>query len=76
MTQDDDPSSLSSVAKTSPGCRGMFFLVKTSEMLLTRTTRDVWSGTICESSVESAWCVDQVFPCRVYIDLNRRNSQI
>jgi hypothetical protein len=37
---------------------------------------DVWSGTIHKSSVDSVWCVDQVFPCRVYIDLNRRDSQI
>jgi hypothetical protein len=45
-------------------------------MLPTRTTGDVWSETIHESSVESVWCVDQVFPCRVYIDSNRHDSRI
>jgi hypothetical protein len=53
-----------------------FSLVGTSKRLPTRTTEDVWSRTIRESSVESVWLVDRVFPCRVYIDSNRRDSQI
>jgi hypothetical protein len=39
-----------------------FFLVGTSESLPTWTPGDVWSGTIRESSVESMWRVDRVFP--------------
>jgi hypothetical protein len=58
------------------GVGACFVLVGISERLPTRTTRDVWSGTICESSVESVWRIDQVFPCRVYIDSNRRDSRI
>jgi hypothetical protein len=50
--------------------------VGTSERLPMRTTGDVWSGTIRESSMKSVWRVDRVFPCRVYIDSNRRDSQI
>jgi hypothetical protein len=38
--------------------------------------RDVGLETIHESSVESVWRVDRVFPCRVYIDSNRRDSWI
>jgi hypothetical protein len=38
--------------------------------------RYVWSGTIRRLSVRCVWRVGQVFPCRVYIDPNRRNSQI
>jgi hypothetical protein len=53
-----------------------FILVGTSERLPMRTMGDVWSRTIRESSVESVWRVDQVFPYRVYIDSNRRDSQI
>jgi hypothetical protein len=59
-----------------PGVEACFILVGTSERLPTRTTGDVWSGTIRKSSVESVWCVDQVFPYRVYIDSNRRDSRI
>jgi hypothetical protein len=59
-----------------PGVGAYFILVGTSERLPTQSTRDVWSRTIRESSVESVWCVDRVFLCRVYIDLNRRDSQI
>jgi hypothetical protein len=58
------------------GVEACFVLVGTSERLPTWTTGDVWSGTIHESSVESMWRVDRVFPCRVYIDSNRRGSQI
>jgi hypothetical protein len=53
-----------------------FILVGTCERLPTWTTGDVWSETIRESSVESMWRVDRVFPCRVYIDSNGRDSQI
>jgi hypothetical protein len=45
-----------------------FVRVGSSKRLAMRTTRDVWSGTIRESSVESMWRIDQIFPCRVYID--------
>jgi hypothetical protein len=58
------------------GVGACFVLVGTSERLTMWTTGDVWSGTICESSVESLWRVDQVFSCRVYIDSNRRDSRI
>jgi hypothetical protein len=76
VTQNDSQVSLSSVAKTSPGVGAYFVLVGTSERLSTRTTGDVWSETLRESSMESVWCVDQVFSYRVYIDSNRRNSWI
>jgi hypothetical protein len=59
-----------------PGVGACFVLVGTSKRLPTWTTGDVWSGTICESSVESVSRVDRVFPDRVYIDSNRRDSQI
>jgi hypothetical protein len=59
-----------------PGVVGCFILVGTSERLPTRTTGDVWFGNIRESSVESVWHVDRVFPCRVYTDLNRCDSRI
>jgi hypothetical protein len=48
----------------------------TSERLFTWIMRDVWSGAIHESSMESMWRVDRIFPYRVYIDLNRRDSRI
>jgi hypothetical protein len=76
VTQDDGRASLSSVVKTSPRCRVCFILVRTSERLAMRTMGDVWLGTIYESSVESVWCVDRVFPYRVYIDLNHHDSRI
>jgi hypothetical protein len=38
--------------------------------------RYVWSWTICELSMECVWHVGRVFPYRVYIDSNRRDSQI
>jgi hypothetical protein len=53
-----------------------FVLVGTSERLPSWTTGDVWSGTICESSVESVCHVDRVFSCMVYIDSNHRDSRI
>jgi hypothetical protein len=76
VTEGGGRASLSSIAKTSSRCRGFFVLVGTSERLPTRTTGDVWSGTILESSMESVWRVDRVFSCRVYIDSNHRDSQI
>jgi hypothetical protein len=59
-----------------PGVGTCFILVGTSERLPTRTTGDVWSRTLRELSVESMWRVDRVFPCRVYIDSNYRDSRI
>jgi hypothetical protein len=38
--------------------------------------RYVWSWTIHRLSMESVWYVGWVFPCKVYIDSNRRNSRI
>jgi hypothetical protein len=58
------------------GVGAYFSLVGTRERLPTWTTGDVWFGIIRKSSVESMWRVDRVFPCRVYIDLNRRDSRI
>jgi hypothetical protein len=59
-----------------PGVGAYFNIVGTSERLPTRTTSDEWSGTLGGSSVESMWRVDQVFPYRVYIHSNRRDSRI
>jgi hypothetical protein len=59
-----------------PGVGVYFDLVGTSEKLPTWTTWDVWSGTLRGSSMESMWHVDRVFSYRVYIDLNRHDSQI
>jgi hypothetical protein len=59
-----------------PGVGVCFILMGTSERLPTRTTGDIWSRTIHELSMESVWRVDRVFPCRVYIDLNRRDSDM
>jgi hypothetical protein len=36
----------------------------------------IWLKAICGPSVESVWCVGCIFPCRVYIDLNHRDSWI
>jgi hypothetical protein len=76
VTQDDDRARLSSAAKTSLGSRGLFRPVGTSERLPMQTTRDVGSGALCKSSVKSVWRVDQIFPYRVYIDSNHRDSRI
>jgi hypothetical protein len=57
-------------------CRGMFHPSGTSERSPTWIIRDVWTGTMHELSVKSVWHVDRVFLCRVYIDSNRRDSQI
>jgi hypothetical protein len=59
-----------------PGVGVCFVLVGTSEKLPTWTTGEVWSGTLRESSMESVWHVDRVFPCMVYIDSNHRDSRI
>jgi hypothetical protein len=74
VTQDGDRASLSSIAKTSPGCRGL--IRPRSERLPTWTTWDVGFKTLCKSSMESVWRVDQIFPCRIYIDSNHRDSWI
>jgi hypothetical protein len=58
------------------GVGACFGLVGTSEGLPMWTTGNVWSETIHESSVESVWHIDRIFPCMVYIDSNRRDSQI
>jgi hypothetical protein len=58
------------------GVGAFFVLVGTSERLPTQTTRGVWSGSICKSSMESVWHVDRVFAYRVYIDFNHRDSRI
>jgi hypothetical protein len=76
VIQDDGRVSLFSIAKTSPGCMGMFRPCGTSERLPTQSTWDIWSATIRKSSVKSVWHVDWVFLCRVYIDLNHRDSRI
>jgi hypothetical protein len=76
VTKGDGQVSLSLVAKPSSVVGVYFILVGTSERLPIWTTRDVWSEIIHESSVESMWCVDQIFSCMVYIDLNCRDSQI
>jgi hypothetical protein len=59
-----------------PGVGACFILVRTSERLPTWTTGDVWSRAKRELSVESMWCVDRIFPCRVYIDSNHRDSRM
>jgi hypothetical protein len=59
-----------------PGVGAFFVLVGTSERLPTQITRDIWFVTIHKSSMESVWCVDRVSPCRVYINLNHRDSRI
>jgi hypothetical protein len=64
------------LARLLSGVGAYFDLVETSERLPVWTTQDVWSGTLHRLSMKSVWCVDQVFPYRVYIDLNRRDSQI
>jgi hypothetical protein len=52
-------------------------LLSTREKLLYADyVRYIWSGSICGSSVESVCHIGQVFPCRVYIDSNHRDSQI
>jgi hypothetical protein len=51
-------------------------LVTRKGLLCVDRVRYVWSWTICGLSVESVWCVGLVFPCRVYIDSNRRDSRI
>jgi hypothetical protein len=38
--------------------------------------RYIWSRVIRRSSVENVWRVGKVFPCRMYTDLNLRDSWI
>jgi hypothetical protein len=45
-------------------------------LLCVDRVRYVCSWMIRGMSVESVWHVGQVFPCRVYIDSNHRNSHI
>jgi hypothetical protein len=59
-----------------PGVGACFILVGTSERLPTWITWDVGSGTLCKSSMESMWRVDRVFPDRMYINSNHRDSWI
>jgi hypothetical protein len=58
------------------GVGSCFILMWTSERLPMQTMGYVWFGTIHESSVESVWRVDPILPYNVYINLNRRDSQI
>jgi hypothetical protein len=52
-------------------------LLRTRERLLyTDHVRYVWSRVIRGPSVECVWRVGRIFPYRVYIDLNRHDSQI
>jgi hypothetical protein len=44
-------------------------------MLCVDRMRYVWSGTIHRLRVGYVWHVGQIFPCRVSIDSNRRDSQ-
>jgi hypothetical protein len=59
-----------------PGVGACFILVGTRERLPMLTMGEVWSETLRESSLESVWHVDQIFPCMVYIDSNHRDSRI
>jgi hypothetical protein len=65
-----------SLPRLLPGVGTYFDLMGTGERLPTWTEGNVWFGTIFESSVESVWHVDRVFPYRVYIDSNHHDSQI
>jgi hypothetical protein len=38
--------------------------------------RYVWSMAIYGLSMKSVWCIGQLFPCMVYIDLNHRDFWI
>jgi hypothetical protein len=67
------------------GVRSTFFgsssirpmLLMTYERLLyVDHVRYVWLMVIHRSSMEYMWRVSRVFPCRVYIDSNCRDSRI
>jgi hypothetical protein len=45
-------------------------------LLCVYRVRYIWSGTIYGLSMGCVWCVGRIFPYRVYIDSNRRDSQI
>jgi hypothetical protein len=49
-------------------CQGPFFSRVVGSVQICRHTSDIRGKRTCR--------VGQVFPCRVYIDLNRRDSQI
>jgi hypothetical protein len=51
-------------------------LVTHEGLLCIDHVRYAWSWTICGLNMKSVWCVGRVFPCRVYIDSNRRDSRI
>jgi hypothetical protein len=51
-------------------------LLAHKRLLYVDYVRYVWSMIIHRLSMESVWLVDQVFPCRMYIDSNRRDSRI
>jgi hypothetical protein len=51
-------------------------LMTQKRLLYADHVRYVWSKAIHGPSVESVWRVGRVFPYRVYIDSNRRDSQI
>jgi hypothetical protein len=59
-----------------PGVGAYFDFVGTSERLSYVDHVRCMVRAICKSSVEGVWCVGRVFPCRVYIDSNRRDSRI
>jgi hypothetical protein len=71
-----EPVYLSSL-RLLPSVGAYFVLMGTSKRLLcVDHVRYVWLMVIRGLSVESMWRVGRVFPCRVYIDSNRRDSQI
>jgi hypothetical protein len=45
-------------------------------LLCVDRVRYVWCMTIRGLSMGCVWCVGRVFPCRVYIDSNHRDSRI
>jgi hypothetical protein len=51
-------------------------LMTHKRLLYANHVRYVWSGVICGPSVESVCHVGRIFPCRVYIDSNNRDSRI
>jgi hypothetical protein len=71
-----EPSNLC-LPRLLPGVGACLDLMGTSERLLYMDrVRYVWSRAIREPNVECMWHFDQVFPYRVYIDSNQRNSRI
>jgi hypothetical protein len=56
------------------GVGACFNIVGNSERLPSWTMRDVWSGTLRVSSMESVWRVDRIFSCKVYVTEPLRNE--